>query len=115
MSKYFDQISLAAVANLTAGLVTVDGGIRELLFSLIVVRLGLKIFYRAEIKMDAEIQLFLISAVSWLVGHALLRGHSWDPSPLYLTRQSQLSPQEDNSDKIKVVCNAVLNFIRKII
>jgi hypothetical protein len=114
MSQYFDQVSLAAIANLSAGMVSVDGGLRDMILSLLLVRVGLKIFYNVHLKPNTEIQLFLISAIAWIVGNSLLRGHSWNPPYVFDDRVPE-EPMEDPATSIKrIVTSVVSSLFRKL-
>jgi hypothetical protein len=115
MSQYFDQISLAAVANLSAGLISVNGGLIDLILSLILVRIGLKIFYNANLKPQSEIQLFVISAIAWLVGHSLLKGHDWDPPEVFIDNPKTMEVVTEQEHIVSVVANAFLSLLRKMI
>jgi len=114
MSQYFDQVSLAAIANLSAGMVSVDGGIRDLILSLILVRLGLKIFYNVQLKANTEIQLFLISAIAWIVGHSLLKNHSWDPPAVFDDRPPAIDQHHDKDSLPAITSNVISALIRKL-
>jgi hypothetical protein len=115
MSQYFDQVSLAALANFSSGMVTVNGGLRELIISLILVRIGLKIFYNVDLKPRNEIQLFLISAIAWMIGNSLLRGHSWEPPAVF----DDKIPEEEMTDVgksiIGIATSVVTSLIRKML
>lgn len=115
MSQYFDQISLAAVANLSAGLISVNGGLIDLILSLILVRIGLKIFYNAKLKPQSEIQLFVISAIAWLVGHSLLKGHDWDPPEVFIDNPKTMVVVSEQEHIVSVVANACLSLLRKMV
>jgi hypothetical protein len=115
MSQYFDQISLAAVANLSAGLISVDGGLRDMIISLILVRIGLKIFYNAKLKPQSEIQLLVVSAIAWLIGHSLLKGHDWDPPEVFIDNPKNSLEQAEKETIVKIITSTCLSILRKII
>jgi hypothetical protein len=115
MSQYFDQISLAAVANLSAGLISVNGGLRDMILSLILVRIGLKIFYNAKLKPQSEIQLLVISAIAWLIGHSLLKGHDWDPPEVFIDNPKITSEPDDKENIVNIITSTCLSLLRKII
>jgi hypothetical protein len=115
MSQYFDQVSLAALANFSSGMVSVNGGLRELVLSLVLVRLGLKLFYDVHLKPRNEIQLFLVSAIAWMIGNSLLRGHNWNPPAVF----DDKIPQEEMTDARKsilgIATSVITSLIRKML
>jgi hypothetical protein len=114
MSQYFDQVSLAAIANLSAGMVSVDGGIREMILSLLLVRLGLKLFYNVNLKPNIEVQLFLISAIAWMIGNSLLRGHSWNPPYVFDDRVPEDVIDDPATSLKKVITSVISSLFRKL-
>jgi hypothetical protein len=81
------------------------------------VRVALKIFYRTKMSVNAELQLFIVSAVSWIIGNSLLRGHEWQTQDLYL--QPEMYKSEALEDKgtygMSLVTRVCLDLLRKII
>lgn len=117
MSEYFDQLSLSAVANLSAGLVSTNGGLLDLIVSLVLVRLGLRIFYNTTLQTQREIQLIVVSALSWIIGHALVKGHVWGPSNLFLPPEDYVFPSSDDP-KVRferTLVGSILNFLKNIV
>ena len=119
---YFDQLSLAAIGNLTAGMPSVNGSFLDLILSFIIIRIGLRIFYNIDLPRGAEIQLFIISIVSWIIGNALLKGHEWKTQEIYLDPSSEFGPNSSKVEKedfltsrAKFAARVCLDFVRKII
>lgn len=111
---YFDQVSLSFVANLSAGMLAVNGGLLELIISLIIIRIGLKFFYKTDFTLETEVQLLSISALAWLLGYAILKGHTWQPEDVYLYPEQSPTPKQTGSTS-KFFADLCLNFVRKII
>lgn len=116
---YFDQLSLAAIGNLTAGMTSVNGSFLDLILSFIIIRIGLRIFYNIDLPRGAEIQLFIISIVSWIIGNALLKGHDWNTQEIYLDpsglKTSKVEKEDFLTSRAKFAARVCLDFIRKII
>lgn len=114
---FFDQVSLAAIANLTAGMTATNGTFVELISSFLIVRVFLKFFYKTKTTANAELQIFIVSAISWIVGNSLLRGHSWQTQDLYLSPEIY---EHDDVNKPKsrgfaFITGICLDLLRKAI
>jgi len=117
---YFDQLSLAAIGNLTAGMTSVNGSFLDLILSFIIIRIGLRIFYKIDLPRGGEVQLFIISVISWIIGNALLNGHDWKTPEIYLNPSAadlKKAKVEDDflTSRAKFAAKVCLDFVRKII
>jgi hypothetical protein len=114
---FFDQVSLAAIANLTAGMTSTRGTIIELITSFLIVRVALKIFYSANLTLNGELQLLIVSAVSWIVGNSLLRDHDWQTQDLYLEPEQykELAPSSMSENGISIALRTCLDLLRKVV
>jgi hypothetical protein len=115
--NFFDQISLASIANLTAGMTSTRGTFIELISSFIIVRIALKIFYKTSLTLNAELQLFIVSSISWIIGNSLLRDHEWQTPDLYLEPdlyKNSTSPKE-GLDGMAFVTRICLDLLRKVV
>jgi hypothetical protein len=67
--------------------------------------------------LNAELQLFIISAVSWIVGNSLLRGHEWQTQDLYLQPEMYKSetPEDGTTYGMSFATRICLDLLRKVI
>lgn len=117
---FFDQISLAAIANLTAGMTSVNGSFIDLLLSLVVVRVGLRLFYNSDLSRGGEVRLFIVSVIAWILGNSISRGHDWKTQEIYLDPSENMESGPTASESLfsssaKLAVRIGLDIARKII
>lgn len=115
-AEYFDQLSLAAVASFSSGIVATDTNIGDLLLTLLIVRLGLLLFYRIRApNIDGEIRLLTVSSVGWLVGKAISQGHTWNTNDDLVANPSSRSFLQPRASKPNPIVSAVLSILLKVL
>jgi hypothetical protein len=114
--EYFDQLSLATIASFSSGIVNSSGTLGDLLLTILIVRAGLLIFYKLKRPhIDGEIRLLVISAIGWLLGAAITRGHSWNTDDDHVADASMRSFNAPPPQKTNIWVNAVISLIQKLI
>ena len=115
-AEYFDQLSLAAVASLSSGIVVANGTLLDLLLTILIVRAGLLLFYRIRTPdLDGEIRLLIVSSIGWLIGHTITRGHTWNTNDNLVANPSSRSFLQPKAQKPNVFIGALLSILQKIL
>lgn len=115
-AEYFDQLSLAAVASFSSGIIATNTNIVDLLLTLLIVRTGLLLFYRIKTpNIDGEIRLLIVSSIGWLIGKAITDGHTWNTNDNLVANPSSRSFLQPKASKTNPFISALLTILQKIL